>query len=349
MLMLKRIERLTVAWVDSIVESEPRNKPQNGAAQGSTRSHPYWWIAAIVLVLGVLASSARATVTALDVFYSHYYYQFSGTPPTFPYSYYYAARLSTDPGDVTSATLTLPNGTTVLPMPSIGPGSFLYQEPFFDDPSLLAAFPAGDYICNASGGTLGPVQVTVNRNASPYWPSDVPAFTPATITAMQNANAAFDLGLEFNAWAAPAPADFGVNFVILYDALTGSVVYSVGFNAADTAHAIPAGTLTRGRSYNAFLYFSGRSQIFDGTLNRLVAYDYATYATLFTVACVGDLNRDNFVDDADFSIFAPAYDTLLCDEPTMPFGCPADMNRDGTVDDSDFSIFAAAYNDLICP
>ncbi|MFN9973091.1 MAG: hypothetical protein ACK58T_24710, partial [Phycisphaerae bacterium] len=67
------------------------------------------------------------------------------------------------------------------------------------------------------------------------------------------------------------------------------------------------------------------------------------------VACVGDLNRDTFVDDADFSSFALAYDTLLCDEPTMPFGCPADLNRDGTVDDADFSIFAAAYNDLICP
>lgn len=345
MLMLKRIERLPGAWVDSIVENEGEPK----AAPGSSRSRRYWWIVGIVLVLGVLVSSARAAVTGLDVFYSHYYYQFSGTPPTFPYSHYYAARLTADPGDVTSATLTLPNGTTVLPMPSIGPGSFLYQQPFFDDPSLLASVPAGDYVCNASGGTLGPVQVTVTRQAQPYWPDSVPAYTPATIIAMQNANAAFDLALDFNAWAAPAPADFGINFVIIYDALTGSVVYSVGFNAADTAHAVPAGTLTRGRSYNAFLYFSGRSQIFDGTLNRLVAYDYATYATHFTVACVGDLNRDTFVDDADFSSFALAYDTLLCDEPTMPFGCPADLNRDGTVDDADFSIFAAAYNDLICP
>jgi hypothetical protein len=166
---------------------------------------------------------------------------------------------------------------------------------------------------------------------------------------MLNVNAAFDLGLEFNTWAAPAPADFGLNFVVIYDALTGGVAHSVGFNAADTAHAIPAGTLARGRSYNAFLYFSSRSQIFDGTLNRLVAYDHATYAALLTVACVGDLNRDNFVDDADFSIFAPAYDTLLCDEPSVPFGCPADLNRDGSVDDADFSIFAVAYNDLLCP
>ena len=51
MLMLKRIEQLAGAWVDSIVESEPRNEPQTGAAQGASRSHPYWWIAAIVLVL----------------------------------------------------------------------------------------------------------------------------------------------------------------------------------------------------------------------------------------------------------------------------------------------------------
>lgn len=348
MLMLKRMERLAGDLVDSIVDQEPRP----GTTPAAARSRAGWWLAGaagVLLALGGLASAVRAEVTALDVFYSHYYYQFSGTPPTFPYSYYYAARLTTGPGDVTAAALTLPDGTTVLPMGSIGPGSFLYQQPFFDDASLLAAFPAGDYTCNASGGTLGPVQVMVTRKPEPYWPDAVPAYTPATMTAMLNANAGFDLALEFNAWAAPTPAEFGVNFVILYDALSGAVVYSAGFNAADTAHAVPAGTLTPGRSYNAFLYFSSRSQIFDGTLNRLVAYDYATYATLSAVACVGDLNRDGFVDDADFTIFAPAYDTLLCGDPLMPFGCPADLNRDGNVDDNDFVIFVVAYDALLCP
>ena len=66
-------------------------------------------------------------------------------------------------------------------------------------------------------------------------------------------------------------------------------------------------------------------------------------------ACAGDLNRDGQVDDADFVIFAAAYNILDCADPTMPAGCPADLNADGFVDDSDFVDFVAAYNALLCP
>ncbi|MBX3379961.1 MAG: hypothetical protein KF805_07685 [Phycisphaeraceae bacterium] len=65
--------------------------------------------------------------------------------------------------------------------------------------------------------------------------------------------------------------------------------------------------------------------------------------------CIGDLNNDGFVDDLDFSIFAPAYDLLDCSDPNMPAGCPADLNDDGFVDDLDFTLFAPAYNELLCP
>lgn len=66
-------------------------------------------------------------------------------------------------------------------------------------------------------------------------------------------------------------------------------------------------------------------------------------------ACPGNLNSDSVVDDADFSLFAAAYNILDCADPTMPAGCPADLNKDGFVDDTDFSIFAAAYDALLCP
>ena len=65
--------------------------------------------------------------------------------------------------------------------------------------------------------------------------------------------------------------------------------------------------------------------------------------------CSADLNGDTFVDDADFSLFATAYNILDCADPAMPAGCPADLNSDGFVDDADFSIFAAAYDALLCP
>ncbi|MFO0859960.1 MAG: glycoside hydrolase family 15 protein [Phycisphaerales bacterium] len=65
--------------------------------------------------------------------------------------------------------------------------------------------------------------------------------------------------------------------------------------------------------------------------------------------CPADLNGDGFVDDADFVLFAAAYDTLDCADPGMPSGCPSDLNADGLVEDSDFVIFAAAYDALLCP
>ncbi len=88
---------------------------------------------------------------------------------------------------------------------------------------------------------------------------------------------------------------------------------------------------------------------FTGSLSGV---NFTTFAGLqyFTVyTCHADLNEDGVVDDADFVIFAKAYNILLCSDPTMPSGCPADLNSDGFVDDADFVIFAAGYNELVCP
>ncbi|HEX8876952.1 MAG TPA: hypothetical protein VF777_09405 [Phycisphaerales bacterium] len=65
--------------------------------------------------------------------------------------------------------------------------------------------------------------------------------------------------------------------------------------------------------------------------------------------CVGDLNADTLVDDADFQLFVGAYNILDCADPAMPAGCPADFNTDAIVDDLDFQLFAVAYDQLICP
>ncbi len=75
-------------------------------------------------------------------------------------------------------------------------------------------------------------------------------------------------------------------------------------------------------------------------------------------ACACDLNGDTFVDDADFVVFAAAYNELVCPPPERDAstgfddrhaGCPADFDGNSIVDDADFVIFAAAYNELICP
>ena len=71
-------------------------------------------------------------------------------------------------------------------------------------------------------------------------------------------------------------------------------------------------------------------------------------ATYVPAACPSDLTGEGFVDDSDFQVFAQAYNTLDCADPSMPLGCPADLNLDGFVDDLDFQVFVMAYNELIC-
>jgi hypothetical protein len=74
-----------------------------------------------------------------------------------------------------------------------------------------------------------------------------------------------------------------------------------------------------------------------------------TVVGLIKEACPGDLNGDGYVEDADFVIFARAYDLFDCADPAMASGCPADLNGDGWVDDADFVLFAAAYDQFVCP
>lgn len=72
------------------------------------------------------------------------------------------------------------------------------------------------------------------------------------------------------------------------------------------------------------------------------------FAAYVPAACPADLTGEGFVEDADFVIFANAYNILDCEDAAMPLGCPADFNLDGFVDDADFVIFAAAYDALVC-
>ena len=66
-------------------------------------------------------------------------------------------------------------------------------------------------------------------------------------------------------------------------------------------------------------------------------------------ACPGDLNGDDFVDDADFAIFAAAYELFDCASPSMPVPCASDLTGEGFVDDADFVVFAEGYESFVCP
>lgn len=65
--------------------------------------------------------------------------------------------------------------------------------------------------------------------------------------------------------------------------------------------------------------------------------------------CIGDLNGDGLVDDADFVGFVRDYAVLLAGDIAMEAGAPADFDCNGLVDDADFEMFVIAYDEMICP
>ncbi|MGH7243719.1 MAG: hypothetical protein ACREJD_09910 [Phycisphaerales bacterium] len=75
--------------------------------------------------------------------------------------------------------------------------------------------------------------------------------------------------------------------------------------------------------------------------NILGSLGYAPRLSLeVAITCAADFNGDNVVDDADFVIFAAAYNELL--------DARCDLTNDTVTDDSDFVIFVAAYDTLLC-
>lgn len=96
-----------------------------------------------------------------------------------------------------------------------------------------------------------------------------------------------------------------------------------------------------GNSPQRIFGFSGYDSFYGGRALLTLTIDSAP--------CPGDLNADQQVDDADFVVFATAYNVLDCADPSMPANCPADLNSDAVVDDADFVVFAAAYDRLLCP
>lgn len=103
------------------------------------------------------------------------------------------------------------------------------------------------------------------------------------------------------------------------------------------------------RYYHSMAFDSDRKTImlFGGVVS--IAGGQILGSDTWELNCFADLNGDDQTDDADFVIFAAAYDILDCEDLSMPAGCPSDLNRDGVVDDADFVMFVLAYDALVCP
>lgn len=149
----------------------------------------------------------------------------------------------------------------------------------------------------------------------------------------------------------------GGRFAVLDGALTNtpggsaSIVLRSALGAVVLEHRspttqTPSGVVAPG-TYLLTIESRAEAQL-GGVLESSAQID-AQFRMLRNRSCPGDLDVSTAVDDADFAIFAAAYETLLCDDVAMPTWCPADFSADGFVDDIDFQVFASAYDALLCP
>ncbi|MBL8877275.1 MAG: hypothetical protein JNM86_15905 [Phycisphaerae bacterium] len=306
-------------------------------------------LAAGSTTMGAACVPASGAIYFYDIFYLTYYDQVSSVPPTEYSRNSFTARMIADPGDIGVADFSPPLAPTVA-LAEIAPGYFFAEWPFFSPDLMVDAFPAGLYYFGISGGTMGFDLGEIERPEETFWCDEIPAFS--NFDDMQIIDSTIDFVAEFNTFSAPPPANLGVTFLSVYDS-SGTLVFNEFFPPTDGSRTIPVGTLLPGRSYTAILFFSSRIELprveFGGSTS-IAAFDRVTSAPMFVLpTCIGDLNYDGFVDDADFVLFVPAYDLLDCADSSMPAGCPADFNRDNLVDDADFVLFVAAYNELLCP
>lgn len=146
-------------------------------------------------------------------------------------------------------------------------------------------------------------------------------------------------------FASSGQGNFSASFVLELSAESTPLFSSTTGGSFDISSLIFAGvdyTLEISATGNAFAFF---------IINPVASSANASFtftATTRAATCAGDLNADGFVDDADFTIFAVAYNLLDCADAEMAPGCPADLNGDSVVDDTDFTLFAPAYDALLC-
>ncbi|MBC7771174.1 MAG: hypothetical protein H7210_01635 [Pyrinomonadaceae bacterium] len=246
---------------------------------------------------------------------------------------------STSPKDLNAASVTYPD-ESISSLPLLF-GVYATSTLYFTKAEALSANPAGDYLFAIEGGVLGEQTATVTQ---PYkngnWPTQVPAFSPATFTALQGMNPSGPFVLAFNPVVGGLGADMVSGDISIFDITTGETVFfASSLPAGTSSRTVPAGTLQPQHPHRIFLTFRSQHTLpfgaFDSTAPTLL-FGHQTFADFTTGSgtCAADFNDDSSVNSADFFDFLTAFFT------SAP---AADFNADGHVNSQDFFDFLAAF------
>jgi hypothetical protein len=323
-------------------------------------------MAATIGSLATTAATASAQLSGLTFQYQSTYEQTGTAAPTTSTSHDFTGLMSfpgsQPPSGVDEAWVEKPDGSIVF----LNTASSFYTTPIVFYPTreaMMAAWPAGLYEFTIVGTDEDDNEFEdVYTKQQPYpsgvWPSQIPAFTPASYIALQGMNPALPRTVEVNAFAITPPANgqlSGLSINQRFGSLPGSTVWSslTTVGAPTSTRTIPAGALQPNTDYFATWHFAQRvvspptpevaySHLSFGNVTRM------PFRTGNAVTCAPDLGvaggaagSDGQLDNNDFIAFITHF---FNNDPRADLGVSGGLpGSDGQYDNNDFIAFINAF------
>jgi PEP-CTERM motif len=242
--------------------------------------HAIWLAVAGLVAAG---GAAHAQLLTADVGLNPTFEQTgSGVAPTG--GFFSGRAFFTNTTDFDAGTLTYggPGSPAVL-TPGSSPPSLTLTGVNSTFSGLQSDFPTGDYTFGLTGGTMGPIGFTITYAGDAY--SNTPELTAASFSALQSANAAAPITIDFNTMVVSGNATEGANniFFSVFDS-SSAQVFSTTLSTDATSVTIGGGILSAGQSYTFDLLFDDRIVDSSGDFLKTQFYDTHTGGSFSTAA-----------------------------------------------------------------
>lgn len=240
-----------------------------------------------------VAATSFADITFYDVFHTHDYQQVSGSSVNDIGAFVAMGIFTNTDGEVTSATVTNPDGVTTEALTVVNPRQVGFSTPYFaSDADALAAYPAGPYTFKINDGGVHDGQSSTLFTGF-VAPGRTAMIDQASYDALQNLNVANGASVNWGSWST---GGFSQNlvpqtlltFFTVYDRTTNTVVYNNSGSASGfTGVNFGSGFFSAGHNYQWDLYFSSRFEDNGGFPNSTeTAGDDSHTSGTFTTAAV---------------------------------------------------------------
>jgi len=211
------------------------------------------------IAVSLVGGEARAQISFVNLFRNVANIQTGNGNTVSPNGAFFSAELfSVGAGDFSGGSLT-PGAGSSVPLTLTSPTTLLYQTGSIPTQAAMdAAFPAGTYKFDVTGGTMGPASATIDYTAD-FFPLSLPFLDGTNFSDLQGMNSAAPFAFDFSPFVPGGGANESFIFFTLFDLNTLSFVFDAGFLPATTAGLVlPGGTLQPGHDYSYELDFSNR-------------------------------------------------------------------------------------------